>query len=113
MNWNDQSKLVYCKVKELLCAKPMLRYPDFDKPFTMQTNASNRGVGAVLSQKDAEGTDYPIAYFSRKLLPREQHYSTVEKNALSSNCTSRLKAWVMPIFSLFNTQLSTTIKSKW
>ena len=35
------------------------------------------GVGVVLSQHD-DG-DYPVAYFSRKLLPREEKYSTVEK----------------------------------
>ena len=40
-------------------------------------------MGAVLSQLDEEGNDYPLAYFSRKLLPREQRYSTVEKECLA------------------------------
>ena len=44
--------------------------------FTLQTNASDRGVGAVLSQTDENGQEHPVAYFSRK---REAHYSTVEK----------------------------------
>ena len=38
------------------------------------------GVGVVLSQGEEE--DYPIAYFSQKLLEREQNYSTIEKECL-------------------------------
>ena len=40
-------------------------------------------MGAVLSQLDEEGNDYPLAYFSKKLLPQEQRYSTVEKECLA------------------------------
>ena len=36
-------------------------------------------MGAVLSQPDGSGADHPVAYFSRKLLPREEEYSTVEE----------------------------------
>ena len=61
----------------------MLQSPDFDKPFTLQTDASDRGVGAVLSQVDDEGADHPIAYFSRKLLLKEERYSTIEKECLA------------------------------
>ena len=48
----------------------------------LQTHASDRGVGAVLSQM-YEGEDHPVAYFSRKLLPREEKYSVVEKKCLA------------------------------
>ena len=51
--------------------------------FILQTDASNHGVGAVLSQADAEGLDHPIAFFSRKLLDREKKYSTIEKECLA------------------------------
>ena len=37
----------------------------------------------MLSQTDQEGNDHPVAYFSRKLLPREQKYSTVEQECLA------------------------------
>ena len=46
-------------------------------------NASERGVGVVLSQLDESGADHPVAYFSRKLLLRKQRYSTVEKECLA------------------------------
>ena len=53
-----------------------MRNPDPTQTFLLQTDASNVGVGAVLSQGN---DDRPIAYFSRKLLDRERNYSTVEK----------------------------------
>ena len=46
----------------------MLRSPDFEKQFILQTDASDRGVGAVLSQLDDKGMDHPVAYYSRKLI---------------------------------------------
>eukprot|EP00731_Ephydatia_muelleri_P034076 Em0046g19a len=60
-----------------------LRSPDFTKEFVLQTDASDVGVGAVLSQLDEEGADHPVAYYSRKLLAREQKYATIEKECLA------------------------------
>ena len=57
--------------------------PDFSKAFTLQTDASDRGIGAVLSQHGVDGKEHPVAYFSKKLLPREEKYSTVEKECLA------------------------------
>ena len=54
----------------------------FSKAFILQTDTSNRGVGAVLSQIDGDGDEHPVAYFSRKLLEREEEYSTIEKECL-------------------------------
>ena len=60
----------------------MLSNPDFSKPFVVQVDASNRGIGAVLSQTDDSGEEHPIAYLSRKLAPREINYSTIERECL-------------------------------
>ena len=49
----------------------------------LQTDASDKAIGASLSQVDANGADYPVVYLSRKLLPREMAYSTVEKECLA------------------------------
>ena len=57
--------------------------PDFSCPFILQTDPSEIRVRAVLSQTDAEGCDYPVVNFSRKLLPREQKYATIEKECLA------------------------------
>ena len=37
----------------------------------------------MLSQKNDEGHDHPVAYYSRKFLPREERYSTIEKECLA------------------------------
>ena len=83
IQWNEKLDQAFKKVKELLCKKPVLRSPDFQRPFLLQTDASEQGIGVVLSQREEDGTDYPVAYFSKKLLPREQRYSTVEKECLA------------------------------
>lgn len=83
VNWTPECGLVFETLKGMLCESPVLINPDFTKQFILQTDASNRGVGAVLSQLDDDGRDRPIAYFSRKLLPREERYSTVEQECLA------------------------------
>ena len=52
--------------------------------FILQTDASsNQGVGAVLTQRGDNSEEHPVVYFSRKFLPREERYSTVEKECLA------------------------------
>ncbi|MEO0687096.1 MAG: RNase H-like domain-containing protein [Cyanobacteria bacterium J06649_11] len=60
----------------------MLKYPDFSKPFTLATEASGQGLGAVLLQK-GEHRYMPIAYASRLLSDTEEKYSVTEKEALA------------------------------
>ena len=83
IQWNDDCERAFVTLKRALCQSPVLINPNFDKPFVLQTDASDRGIGAVLSQQDDDGNDLPVAYFSRKLLPREVRYSTVEKECLA------------------------------
>ncbi|POS82904.1 hypothetical protein EPUL_005150, partial [Erysiphe pulchra] len=64
--------------KELLTNAPILVYPDFNKPFTLTTDASNVAIGSVLSQ-----CNHPVAYYSRTLNSAERNYSTIEKELLS------------------------------
>ena len=81
--WTPQSIQAFNKLKEILLSAPVMRNLDFSCPFILQTDASEVGVGAVLSQTDTEGYEHPVAYFSRKLLPREQKYATIEKECLA------------------------------
>lgn len=60
----------------------MLRAPDFGLDFIVQCNASNRGLGVVLSQVDDEGKQHPVLFLSRKLTGREEAYSASEKECL-------------------------------
>ena len=81
--WDDKCETAFNALKTQLCSSPILRSPDFERPFILQTDASERAVGAVLSQVDDVGEEHPNAFFSRKLLPREERYSTVEKECLA------------------------------
>lgn len=82
LNWTTDCENAFIDLKEALCTEATLQSPDFGKPFTVQTDASERGLGAVLLQGE-QGKLHPIAYISRKLLPRETLYSTVEKECLA------------------------------
>ena len=50
----------------------MLGYPDFEREFILETDASLRGLGAVLSQVDEQGKTHIIAYASQTLRPSEK-----------------------------------------
>ena len=49
-------------------------FPDFDKPFMLETDASKEGVGAVLSQKQSNRKYHPITLRSHSLTPSEKNY---------------------------------------
>ena len=67
---------------KVLTSSPVLSPPDYDLPFVLLTDASDRGIGAVLTQP-VDTDEKPIAYFSRKLHTREQKYSATEKEGLA------------------------------
>ena len=69
------------QLKQQLASDVVLAIPNC--PFMLQTDASGIGIAGILSQADESGDDQPIAYFSRKLLPREQRYSAVELECLA------------------------------
>ena len=52
--------------------------PDFSKPFEIETDASDKGIGVVLQQNG-----HPIAYISKALGPRNQMLSAYEKECLA------------------------------
>ena len=83
-DWQDKHEKAFQTLKTRLTSSPILRLPVFhdEIPFVLRTDASDVGVGAVLLQEfEGEGL-LPIAYASKKLLPREKNYSTIEKECL-------------------------------
>ena len=83
VQWTGECDRAFNKLKQQLCSAPVLSSPDYTRSFVLQTDASERGVGAVLSQRSDQGEDHLIGYFSKKLLPREERYSTIEKECLA------------------------------
>lgn len=55
----------------------------YDQPFKMYTDASDVGIGCVLTQEDCNGIDHPICYYSKKLNRHQNNYSTIEKECLA------------------------------
>ena len=80
--WTDELLACFNHLKSILSSSPVLRLPDTNLTFVLRTDASNKGVGAVLLQYHA-GYPHPVAYASRKLLPRESRYSTIERECLA------------------------------
>ena len=83
ISWTAQCEVAFKQLKAVLCSSPVLYSPNFEKEFVLQTDASDRGVGAVLNQMGDDNLEHPMAYFSKKLLPREEKYSTVEEECLA------------------------------
>ena len=62
---------------------PILAFPDFNKLFLLETDASGRGLGAVLSQKQADGRYHPIAYASHVMNGTKQRYHSNKQEFLA------------------------------
>ncbi len=64
--------------------RPVLAHPDPEKVFYLQTDASTKGVGAVLTQEvDQSKKRKPIAYYSATFTPAEENYNIYEKEFLA------------------------------
>ena len=61
-------------LKDKIQSAPMLVFPDFDKPFLLETDTSKEGLGAMLSQKQDDRHYHPIAFGSHSLTPVEKNY---------------------------------------
>ena len=69
------------QLKACLTSSPILKLPCLAETFFVRTDASMTGLGAALLQK-VGGIKMPVAYASKKLLGREQRYSTIERECL-------------------------------
>lgn len=64
-------------LKQILTHDLVLRLPNFDLPFKLQTDASQHGIGAVLLQTYPEG-DRPVCFMSKKLTKCQQRWPPIE-----------------------------------
>jgi hypothetical protein len=76
--WTPIHDQAFNRLKEALCAAPVLALPDFTRPFHIETDASGSRVGAVLQQDG-----HPIAYISKSLSKRNQGLTVYEKEYLA------------------------------
>lgn len=80
--WDSNCEEAFKAIKENLIKAPVLSCPDFNLPFIVQCDASDFGLGAVLSQIQ-NGEEHVICYLSRSLNKNERRYSTTEKECLA------------------------------
>lgn len=81
--WTPEAQVAFESLKTSLTTTPVLRHPDFTKPFYIHLNASMIGVGSVLFQI-INGVEYPITIMSKKLNSAQRNYSVTELECLEA-----------------------------
>ena len=67
VEWMAECQQAHEHLKQLCSQTPILAYANYKKPFKLHTDASENGLGAVLYQKQDDGTDHVIAYANQSL----------------------------------------------
>ena len=80
---SPEAREAFDRLKAACLQAPILAFPDFNKPFLLEMDASGRGLGAVLSQKQADGRYHPIAYASHVMNETEQRYHSNKEEFLA------------------------------
>ena len=90
-HWKERQQTAFEALRECMCARPILRQPDFKKKFYLATDASAYGVGAALLQ-EGEPTPpksskspplHPVAYYSATFTLTERNYDIYERELLA------------------------------
>ena len=80
--WGKEQQDAFDRLKQALCSQPILGYPDYNLPFELHTDASSKGLGAVLYQEQ-NGTMRVIHYASRGLKRSEKNYPAAKLEFLA------------------------------
>ncbi|KAK1803891.1 hypothetical protein P4O66_003831 [Electrophorus voltai] len=84
IKWNSEVEKSFAELKAAFSTALVLQQPDPSKPFVVEIDASNVGVGVVLSQHKGEARQLkPTAYFSKKLSPAERNYGMGDRELLA------------------------------
>ena len=76
--WGDAQQHAFGLLKEKLTSAPVLKLPEYSKPFTLTTDASKVATGGELSQDGR-----PVAYHSKKFSPAEARYNVTDQEMLA------------------------------
>ena len=81
--WTVEAEQAFQELKTRFSTEPILVIFDPSKPVTVETDASDKAIGACLSQPDTNGKLRPVAYLSRKMTPPELNYEVHDKELLA------------------------------
>lgn len=82
-SWGTEQQRAFETLERNFMEAPLLAWPDFDKPFVVEADASGFGRGAILSQQGPDGKLNPIAYSSKSLTPAEIGYDIYDRELLA------------------------------
>ena len=82
VQWGEVQERSFNCLKRFLSDKPILKLPDMNKEFHLFTDANNNGIAGCLQQLHDDKM-HPVAFVSRKMLPREMNYTVGEKEGLA------------------------------
>ena len=78
LNWTQTCEQSFQQMKAIIATDVLLKYPDPNRPFHIETDASDNQLGSVIIQDNL-----PVAFFSRKLTSAQKKYPTIDKEMLS------------------------------
>ena len=81
IRWTDAARKSFDSIKKAIMEAPTLINPDYIKEFHIFSFASKDTITAILLQENEEGSEHPVAFFSKNLRDAELRYDIIEKKA--------------------------------
>jgi hypothetical protein len=81
--WEQEQQDAYEEIAKKLTETPVLKRPEWNKPFILYTDGSSKGVGAILAQNDEQGRERVIAYASKGTNDAETNYEATKLECLA------------------------------
>ena len=98
--WTPECETALQTLKQRLITAPILGYPNTSQPYRLYTDASNFGIGYVLSQLGTDEKEHVIYFGSRKFLDTETRYAVTEKECVAVvRAFTHLRAYLIGNFT--------------
>ena len=82
-DWDNNCQKAFEQLKEQLLSAPVLAFPDLNGDYILYTDASDVGIGAVLTQKDENEEEKVVSFASKAFSGAEKNWTTTEKEAFA------------------------------
>lgn len=108
--WKEKEKFSFEALKKSLQGPPILKIFDPSLPSELHTDASKVGIGAILVQRNPDGTPRVVSYFSKRLSKEQENWSTTDQEGLAVvEAIEKFDCYLRPFkFSVFTDNSSLT-----